>query len=80
VIAISCAVRNTQLNIACGPFLISYLYKGQKMNHKDVQLVQSVIFKTFANEEIRKKVINSLGSFNIITVVYQQARVLMKLK
>ena len=45
VIAITCAVRNRQLNLACGPLLVSYLHRG--MSLRDVHLVQGVIFRTY---------------------------------
>ena len=47
MIAISCAVRCGQLNLACGPFLVSYLHRGFGMSMKDVRLVQGVIFRTY---------------------------------
>jgi hypothetical protein len=47
VIAISCGVRGGQLNLACGPFLVSYLHRGFGMSVRDVRLVQGVIFKTY---------------------------------
>jgi len=47
VIAISCAVRGGQLNLACGPFLVSYLHRGFGMSMRDVRLVQGVIFRTY---------------------------------
>ena len=47
MIAISCAVRGGQLNLACGPFLVSYLHRGFCMRMRDVRLVQGVIFKTY---------------------------------
>jgi hypothetical protein len=59
VIAISNAVRNGQLNLACGPFLVSYLYKGHDMIIEDVRLVQGVIcgsyFGQFAADEAAKQ-------------------------
>ena len=47
MIAISCAVRGGQLNLACGPFLVSYLHRGFGMSMRDVRLVQGVIFRTY---------------------------------
>ena len=47
MIAISCAVRGEQLNLACGPFLVSYLHRGFDMSMRDVRLVQGVIFRTY---------------------------------
>ena len=47
MIAISCAVRGGQLNLACGPFLVSYLHRGFDMSMRDVRLVQGVIFRTY---------------------------------
>ena len=48
MIAISCAVRGGQLNLACGPFLVSYfLHRGFDMSSRDVRLVQGVIFRTY---------------------------------
>ena len=48
--AISCAVRGGQLNLACGPFLVSYLYKGRGMTLRDVRLVQGVICRTYFDQ------------------------------
>ena len=48
--AISCAVRGGQLNLACGPFLVSYLYRGRDMTMRDVRLVQGVICKTYFDQ------------------------------
>ncbi len=45
MIAISCAVRGGQLNLACGPFLVSYLHG--KFGMRDFRLVQGVIFRTY---------------------------------
>ena len=47
MIAISCAVRGGKLNLACGPFLVSYLHRGFGMSMRDVRLVQGVIFRTY---------------------------------
>jgi hypothetical protein len=47
VIAISCAVRGGQINLACGPFLVSYLHRGIGMTMRDVHLMQGVIFRTY---------------------------------
>ena len=47
MVAISCAVRGGQLNLACGPFLVSYLHRGFGMSMRDVRLVQGVIFRTY---------------------------------
>jgi len=56
VTAISCAVRGGQLNLACGPFLVSYLHRGRDMTMREVRLVQGVICRTyfdqFAAEEV----------------------------
>ncbi len=64
VIAISRAVRGGQFNVACGPFLFSYLYRGFDISARVVRLVQGVICRTYfrqfalnANEsELRGKV------------------------
>ncbi len=45
MIAISSAVRGRQLNLACGPFLVSFLHRCMSM--KDSNLVQGVIFKSY---------------------------------
>ena len=45
VIAISSAVRAGQLNLACGPFLVSFLHRC--MSIKDTRLVQGIIFRTY---------------------------------
>jgi hypothetical protein len=50
VTAISCAVRGGQLNLACGPFLVSYLYRGRDMTMRDVRLVQGVICRTYFDQ------------------------------
>ena len=47
MIAISCAVRGGQLNLACGPFVVLYLHRGFGMSMRDVRLVQGVIFRTY---------------------------------
>ena len=47
MIAISCAVRGGQLNLACGPFLVSYLHRGFGMSMRDVRLVQGVICRNY---------------------------------
>ncbi len=51
MIAISCAVRGGQLNLACGPFLVSYLHRGFDMSLRDVRLVQGVIFRTYFQQQ-----------------------------
>ena len=50
VIAVTCAVRGGQINLACGPYLISYLYRGFSMTMRDFRLVQGVIFKTYFHQ------------------------------
>ena len=50
VIAISCAVRGGQLNLACGPFLVSYLHRGFSMSMRDVRLVQGVICRNYFSQ------------------------------
>ena len=47
MIAISCAVRGRQLILACGPYLVSYLHRGNDMSRKEFLLVQGVICKTY---------------------------------
>ena len=59
MIAVACAVRGGHLNLACGPFVVSYLHRGCDMSLRDVRLVQGVICKTyfdqFAIEEEKTK-------------------------
>ena len=50
VTAVSCAVRGGQLNLAVGPFLLSYLRCGFGMREREVRLVQGVICRTYFDQ------------------------------
>ena len=38
------------MNLACGPCLVSYLYRGRDMTARDVRLVQGVICRTYFDQ------------------------------
>ena len=62
---ISSAVRGEQMTLVCGPFLLSFLYKGPGMAARDVCLVHGVIFRNYFNQFQLQSAADQLGESDI---------------